>query len=201
LLRGDPAREIVRIARDEGASLIAMSTHCHDALYHLLLGSVTAKVLHHSDCPMWTHSRLRAAPASECSIRNVLCAVDLGPHSHGTAARAAQIATDFGARLTLVHVTAAVEIYGPGGLEVVTQLKDELVGFATQQIAKLKQDIGADAEVIIENGAVLGSLDRAVERAKSDLLVIGHLPPGGHLGANGAGYAIIRDSRIPVLSI
>jgi hypothetical protein len=25
--------------------------------------------------------------------------------------------------------------------------------------------------------------------------------PGGHLGANGGGYAIIRESRVPVLSV
>jgi len=32
-------------------------------------------------------------------------------------------------------------------------------------------------------------------------LVIGHSPVRGHLGDNGNGYAIIRESRIPVLSV
>jgi hypothetical protein len=27
------------------------------------------------------------------------------------------------------------------------------------------------------------------------------MPSGGHLGANGGGYAIIRESHIPVLSV
>jgi nucleotide-binding universal stress UspA family protein len=43
LLRGDPAREIVQTARDEGVNLIAMPTHSQEVLYRFLLGSVTAK--------------------------------------------------------------------------------------------------------------------------------------------------------------
>jgi hypothetical protein len=57
------------------------------------------------------------------------------------------------------------------------------------------------AEVIIDSGDVHKLLNRAAERARSDLLVIGHMPSGGHLGENGSGYAIIRESHIPVLSV
>ena len=51
LLRGDPAREIVEAARFHNAGLIVMSTRGEGALYRLLLGSVTAKVLHESSVP------------------------------------------------------------------------------------------------------------------------------------------------------
>jgi hypothetical protein len=44
-------------------------------------------------------------------------------------------------------------------------------------------------------------LNRAAEQAKGDVLVVGHLPSGGHLGENGSGYGIIRESHIPVLSV
>src|SRR5580658_2129519 len=53
LLRGDPAREIAQVARDENVNLIAMATHDHGALYRLLLGSVAEQVLHESACPVW----------------------------------------------------------------------------------------------------------------------------------------------------
>ena len=43
-------------ARDEKVDLIVMSTHGHGVLYRFLLGSVAAKVLHDSDCPVWTTS-------------------------------------------------------------------------------------------------------------------------------------------------
>ncbi len=141
-------------ARDEKVDLIVMSTHGHGAFYRFLLGSVAAKVLHDSDCPVWTGAHLEEAPAGEFAIRNVLCAVDLSRHSRNTVSRAAQIAAEFGARLTLVHVTAGVEIYGPGGSHVVPEWKEALVGYATKEIAKLQQDVGTKAEVIIDSGDV-----------------------------------------------
>jgi len=44
-------------------------------------------------------------------------------------------------------------------------------------------------------------LIRAAEQTKADLLIIGHIPGRSHLGDNGEGYGIIRESRIPVLSV
>ena len=201
LLRGDPSHEIAQKARDENVDLIVMSTHGHGLLYRFLLGSVAAKVLHTSDCAIWTTPHLEETPLCEFAIRNVLCAVDLSPHSRNTLSRAAQMAGEFGARLTLVHITAGFEIFGPGGSHVLPELKRELVGFAAQEIAKLQQHVGTNAEVIIDSGDVHNLLNRAAERTNSNLLVIGHIPPGGHLGANGSGYAIIRESHIPVLSV
>jgi nucleotide-binding universal stress UspA family protein len=201
VLRGDPAHEIAQTARDEKVDLIVISTHGHGAFYLFLLGSVAAKVLHDSDCPVWTGGHVEEAPAHEFAIRNVLCAVDLGPHSRNTVLQASQVAAEFGARLTLVHVTDSVEIYGPGGFRVLPEWKEALVGNAAKEIAKLRQDVGTKAEVIIDSGDVHKALNRAAEQAKGDLLVIGHLPSGGHLGENGSGYAIIRESHIPVLSV
>jgi nucleotide-binding universal stress UspA family protein len=201
LLRGDPAREISQVARDEKVDLIVMSTHGHGAIYRFLLGSVTAKVLHDSDCPVWTGAHVEKPSVREFSVRSVLCAVDLGPHSCHTVSQAAQVAAEFGALLTLVHATDSVEIYGPGGSHVLPEWKEALVGNATKEIAKLQQEVGTKAEVIIDSGNVHKALNRAAEQAKGDVLVIGHLPAGGHLGENGSGYAIIRESHIPVLSV
>jgi nucleotide-binding universal stress UspA family protein len=199
LLKGDPASEIVRTAREEKVDLIAMSTHSHGVLYRLLLGSTAAKVLHHAQCPVWTDTRGNA-PEGEFAIRGVLCAVDLGPHSRNTVSHAAQLAADFGARLTLVHVTPAAEAYGPGGYHVVAEWQEALVGYASEGMTRLQQELHTSAEVIIENGKVSERLNFAAEQTKSDLLVLGRKPPGGHLGDNGGGYAIIRDARIAVLS-
>jgi nucleotide-binding universal stress UspA family protein len=201
LLRGDPAWEIVRTARDEKAGLIVMSTHGHGALYRLLLGSVATKVLHDSDCPVWVTAHVEQSLAGGFGLRQVLCAVDLSAHSPTTVSQAAQVAAEFGARLTLVHVTSSVEKFGPGGSVVDPVWKEKIVGFAAKEIAQLQQDAGTSAEVIIDSGNVHEALNRAAAKIKADLLVIGHLPSGGHLGENGSGYGIIRQSSIPVLSV
>jgi nucleotide-binding universal stress UspA family protein len=97
LLRGDPAREIVRAAVDQNVDLIMMSTRGHAAFYRFLVGSVTAKVLHESDCPVWTGAHLEDAAVGEFAVRNVLCSVDLSDHSYRTAALADQLATSLAA--------------------------------------------------------------------------------------------------------
>jgi nucleotide-binding universal stress UspA family protein len=201
LLRGETAHEIVKTARDYDADLIVMSTRGGGAIYRLLLGSVTAKVLHETDCPVWTGSHLEQAPAGEFSIRRVLCSVDLGPHSPHTVSLAAQMAAAVGAALSLVHITVSVEMFGPGGSHVDPVWKEQIVGFASAEIAKLQQVLGIQADVIIDSGNVPELLNRAAEQSKADVLVIGHLPGRSHLGDNGSGYGIIRESHIPVLSV
>jgi nucleotide-binding universal stress UspA family protein len=200
LRKGDPAREILRAAHDERADLILMSARHHGALYRFLLGSVAAKVLHDSDLPVWTDARVPAESPREFAIRNVLCAIDLSAHSPDTVSRAAQLAARFDARLTLTHVTAGVETYGPGGAYVIPEWKEALVSAAANEIAKLQQEVGTNADVIIESGHLHTSLNLAAERSKADVLVIGRLGAGGHLGQSGSGYAVIRDSVVPVLS-
>jgi len=201
LLRGQPASEIVRTSRDENADLIVMSTHGHGPFYRLLLGSVTAKVLHECECPVWTGAHLEDAPAGEFALHNILCAVDLSHHARNTISRASQLAGEFGARLVITHITESAEIYGPGGSYVLPEMKEALVSNATKEIAKLQQDVGTNADVIIESGDVRKLLSQVAERTKADLLVTGHTSIQSHLGANGNGYSLIRDARIPVLSV
>jgi nucleotide-binding universal stress UspA family protein len=201
LLRGDPAREIVETARDHNADLIMMSTHGLGAFHRFLLGSVTAKVLHESHCPVWTGAHLEEPPAHEFSIRHVACSVDLSPHSRHTAALAAELALAAEATLTLVHITTSVEVWGPGGFHVDPVWKETIVGSAAKGMAELQRDLGTKAEVVIDSGNVPKLLNRAVEQAGADVLVVGRIPGRNHLGDNGEGYGIIRESRIPVLSV
>jgi nucleotide-binding universal stress UspA family protein len=201
LLRGNPAHEIVKTARDQNVDLIVMSTRGEGVFYRFLLGSVTAKVLHEVQCPVWTGAHLEDTPTREFSIRHALCSVDLTPHNRHTLSRAAEMAAAVDATLTLVHITPSVEIYGPGGSYVDPVWKERLVGSASTEIAKLQQEVCTKAKVIIDSGNVPELLNRAAEQTKADVLVIGHIPGRSHLGDNGNGYGIIRASRIPVLSV
>ena len=76
-----------------------------------------------------------------------------------------------------------------------------MVGMATEEIAKLQQYVGTNAEVIVDSGNVPQLLNRAAGQTKADVLIIGRIPGRSHLGDNGEGYGIIRESRIPVLSV
>lgn len=201
LLRGDPAREIVETARDRNVDLIVMSTDGIGPFYRFLLGSVTAKVLHDAQGPVWTGVHLEESLTVDFSVRRILCSVELSPHSSHTVSLAAEIAAGVDATLTLVHITSSVEMYGPGGSYVDAEWKKIVVGIAAEEIARLQLDVGTNFEVIIDSGNVPELLNRTAERTKADLLVIGRIPGRSHLGDNGSGYGIIRQSRIPVLSL
>ncbi len=49
---GDPHEAIIATARERGCDLIAMASHGRRGMKALVLGSVTAKVLTHSDIPV-----------------------------------------------------------------------------------------------------------------------------------------------------
>jgi nucleotide-binding universal stress UspA family protein len=201
LVQGAVAPQIEQTALEQGVDLIMMATHSHDVIYRYLIGSVTSKILHQSGCPLWTDAYVPADPTYRFSVRRMLCALDLDAHSAQTLTRARQVAEAFDAQLTLVNVTPSVEIYGPGG-SVPVRWRDETLETAAAQLQQLQQQAGgASNPTIIDSGNVPEALNRAARASGADLLVIGQLPSGGHLGANGAGYALIRDSVIPVLSI
>jgi nucleotide-binding universal stress UspA family protein len=198
LVKGDPAHAIVRTARVEKADLIMMPSHGF-TFNRFLLGAVTAKVLRGTECPVWTGAHVEESQVQKFAIRNVLCAVGLSPRSDEAVSWAAPMAAEFGARLTLAHVTASVELWGPGGSYVDQKWKDELVGDASQRIAKLQQDMGIKADVFIGSGDVPKVLSQAVDQTKADLLVTECYPYGGNLRIHG--YAIICAVPIPVLSV
>jgi nucleotide-binding universal stress UspA family protein len=198
LAKGGAAQAIVRTAQVEKADLIMMPSH-GDSFSQFLLGSVTAKVLHGTECPVWTGAHLDESPAHDFAIRNVLCAVDFNLHNRNAVSWAAQMAAEFGARLTLAHVTAGVELWGPGGSYINPEWKEALVSDASQRIAKLQQNMGIKADVFIGSGDAPKVLCEAAKQTKADLLVTGCYPYGGRLRTHG--YAIICAVSIPVLSV
>jgi nucleotide-binding universal stress UspA family protein len=197
-LKGDPARAIVESAQAKQADLIMMRPHGR-TFNRFLLGSVTPKVLQHTECPVWTGAHIEEAAATQFAIRSVLCAINLDSRSDQAVSWAAQLAAEFGARLTITHVTSSVELWGPGGSYVDQKWKEELVGDATQRIAKLQQTMGTKADVIIANGDVPKALSQAAQQTNADLLVLSCYPYGGNLRIHG--YPIICAVPIPVLSV
>jgi nucleotide-binding universal stress UspA family protein len=198
LAEGDVAAVIVQAAEEEKADLIMMPSHGF-TFYNFLLGSVTAKVLHGTERPVWTGAHTQESPGQKLAIHNILGAVEFGPRAEVTVSWAAQMAAEFDARLTLANVTASVEFWGPGGHYVNEKWKAELVGEASEQMSKLQQNTGVKADVFIGSGDVPKVLSQAAKQTSADLLVTGCYPYGGHLRTHG--YGIICAAQIPVLNV
>jgi nucleotide-binding universal stress UspA family protein len=198
LVKGDPAKVIVQTAQREKPDLIMMASHGF-AFNQFLLGSVTEIVLRGAGCPVWTGAHTEESLVKKFAICNVLCAVDFRPHSRKTVSWAAHVAAEFGARLTLAHVTGGVEFLGPGGSYVEPKWKEELISDASQHMAELQQDMGIRADVFIGSGGVPKVLSQAAKQTKADFLVTGCRPYGIRLRTHG--YAIICAVPIPVLNV
>jgi len=52
LAKGDPPKEIMRLARAENCDLVAMTTHGHRLVADIFLGSTIEKVRHEIDIPL-----------------------------------------------------------------------------------------------------------------------------------------------------
>jgi nucleotide-binding universal stress UspA family protein len=64
LAEGDPAEEILRVARVEGCDLIVMGTQGRGGLPRLLIGSVADKVMRRANCSVLTVRTPAAAKAA-----------------------------------------------------------------------------------------------------------------------------------------
>jgi nucleotide-binding universal stress UspA family protein len=109
VLDGDPATRIVECATELKANLIVMPTY-HGLYRTLLIGSVTAKVLHDFECPVLTgvHHYDESFETPD-AFRNIVCALDDSPGCVPLFRWARQLSGIFGARLKCVHAIPAVD--------------------------------------------------------------------------------------------
>jgi nucleotide-binding universal stress UspA family protein len=198
---GDPARTIVEFAQEHGTDLIVMPTRGQGALRRFLLGSVTAKVLHDAGCPVWTgvHLDEEQVPQKSAGISHVACGVDLGPQSERVLQWAADLATAFDAKLTLIHASPQLQLMV--GVVHDPEWRAHVWEVTQAQLSSLLQEAGIKAESMLAPGEPARAVTAAVEEIGAGVLVIGRTPDGlmGRLRTNA--YAIIRQSPCPVVSV
>jgi nucleotide-binding universal stress UspA family protein len=100
---GDPTAEILARAGRIGTGMLVMGTHGASGFQHLVLGSVTEKVLRRARCPVLTvPPRMYAAAA--LPFQRILCPIDFSGSSLSALEWAWSLAQESGARVTLLHV-------------------------------------------------------------------------------------------------
>jgi nucleotide-binding universal stress UspA family protein len=103
VLHGPAADTIVGYARSNPVDLIVMGTHGASGFEHLVLGSVTEKVVRQASCPVMTVPP-RANATSTVPFRRILCPTDFSPSSLAGLQLACSLAQEADATLTLLHV-------------------------------------------------------------------------------------------------
>jgi nucleotide-binding universal stress UspA family protein len=97
------ATAILDCAAAMPADLIVMGTHGTSGFEHLLLGSVTEKVLRRATCPVMTVPA-RARATSRLPFAHIVCPVDFSASSDAALAFAFSLAQEANAELSLLHV-------------------------------------------------------------------------------------------------
>ncbi|HPT26158.1 MAG TPA: universal stress protein, partial [Bryobacteraceae bacterium] len=109
LIEGDPSTVIVETAHQRGSNLIVLPTHGYGPFRRFILGSVTAKVLHDADCPVWTGVHLEAPSVEAIQLNHIAVGLDLGSSSERTLMWASRFASRIGAKLSLIHAMPNLE--------------------------------------------------------------------------------------------
>jgi nucleotide-binding universal stress UspA family protein len=200
---GDPVQLILEYARKLRVGMIMMPTHGMGTFRRLILGSVTAKVLHDAECPVWTDAHIESAGAEHvhpgrCS--KILCGLNLQEDAARVLKYAAELAQILGAELRLLHAVPASESLTTKYFD--TELVTALTETAGAKIAELQSAAGTSAQVVIRGGEPAHVIRDAAIESQADLVVIGRGVLTEKLGRlRTQCYAIIRDSPCPVWSV
>jgi nucleotide-binding universal stress UspA family protein len=197
---GDPGREIARLAEEIRSDLIVMPTHGYGPFRRFVLGSVTAKVLHDCECPVFTGTHVDQVPAGVPDVfHRIAVAVDLREHSEKVLRWASCFGQAYNSELVLIHAAPSLEV---SGQYMGAEWRSGLIQMATEEADKLLQRAGVEAELVIDTGDVTRYVPAAVTAAKAGLLVIGRSAHAGLLGRlRTHAYALIRESPVPVISV
>jgi len=197
LVEGEPAGEIVKLAGSESVDLVLMATHGFGAFRRLILGSITAKVLHDSPTPVLTGAHLQEPLPGSGTFRKIVVGVDLGPRSAEVLAAAKEVGAE---ETIVVHAMPAV---GDG----VQRAFDPSWEFALKAAVETTlneaiEKAGLTATTITEAEGPARLIRRVAEEHGADLVVIGRHSDDTLLGRLTAqAYAIVRESPCPVLSV
>jgi nucleotide-binding universal stress UspA family protein len=195
---GDPATMIVDYARESGADLIMMPTSGLGRFRRLLLGSVTAKVLHDTSVPVWTgvHAEEIAAHPPD-RWKQILCALDDDPRDLPTLEWAAKFAFEQKLEVRLVHAVLGLEESDND-----PSFREFIFNVARERMDKLQAQAGTKLEVCLRAGNAGRVVHQAAIGHSADIVVIGRGVIQKPLGRLRSGaYEIIREAPCPVISV
>ena len=203
ILKGDPAMEIEKLTQDKPTDLVLMPTHGYGTFRRFVLGSVTSKLLHDLECPVFTGTHIpEIKPVNAHPYKRVACAVDLGENSEEVLRWGWDLAKAVEASFTVIHAAPSLELGATYGDWFPVDARDVLVRGATERLSELMAKVGCEAEIHVDSSEAIGYVGRIAKEAQADVIVIGRSPRSGVWGRlRTHAYGIIRESPCPVVSV
>lgn len=197
---GKVAKVLLDINRENGIDLVVLGTYGCTTRKKLLLGSVAEEVLRMSPCPVLTIGPRGTPPPAKPELRHILYLVEFAPDSSRAADYAVSLAEQYGANLTLMHVSEDMRV-APNEAERNSQpaarwLEDHISpGSNLWKRVQLERGFGPVSGAILDFAAK-SAVDLIVISAHSlDPVIAAHLP------RSDTAYEVVSRAQCPVLTI
>jgi nucleotide-binding universal stress UspA family protein len=207
----DARGEILEEAAACGASLIVMGTHGRSGLEHMLLGSITEKVLRKAPCPI-----LVVPPSAELAdvtrapaFKRILCAVDFSASSLRAVNWALELAQEADAKLTLLRAIEPPVALREAVFSSDTDVDRMHAAAEAESLRRLRELVPADARTYctlttrVDEGKPAREIVRVAAAENADLIVMGvHGRGAVDLMVFGSNTNhVIRSAACPVLVV
>jgi len=183
---GDPAEEILTVAAEQRATLIALATHGYSGLKRWTLGSVTDKVVHAAPMPVFIVRSDAQPPTGDVAFTRILVPLDGSPLARQALPLAAELATRAQAELTLIEaISPVLESYPlPLGQPMtyysvlLPALRAKAADDLTRAAHALRQQ-GISVKTLVEEGYPAELIVDAARERQSDLILMATHGYGG----------------------
>jgi nucleotide-binding universal stress UspA family protein len=176
--RGVSAHEtITAYTKEHAVDLIVMATHGRSGLKHLLIGSVTERVVLHAPCPVLVIRKPAHHDIASLALKTILVPTDFSESSARAMRHAITAARMFGADITVMHI---VEIrfhpaYYAGGAESIFDLDPEIKGRIEARLESYLKGFdldGINVHTIVKDGSAHAEIVKTAAEKSFDLIVM-----------------------------
>jgi nucleotide-binding universal stress UspA family protein len=214
---GDPAAEILQVARETGCAMIVMGTQGRRGFERLLMGSVAEQVVRNAPCPVVTVKEPAHEPAlaargpaegavptpGGAPIHTILHPTDFSGPCEEAFRVACALAKDQSARVVVVHVAVPPAASMPH-MPVPMPLPADHRGKLEEMLDRFRTAV-PDVQVecrLADGDAVEGIVD-AAQAADCDLIVMGtHGRSGvGRVLMGSVAERVLRKAACPVVTV
>lgn len=190
--RGRAADCILDYAQSHAVDVIVMPAGGPESLRRNSLGHVTEEILATAPCAVW----MEWMTGSVEYVRHICCAVELDGADEPVLCRAAEIAGEFGAQLTIIH---AVALELPMALWWDTDAVEQDLRRARMQVDELRKRFAPAARTHVEAGHSETVVSCVLHRLNAGLLVAARQGPA--LVAAAMACPVLRlPTRLPELT-